>query len=261
MGNPTTLARIIETVAGASVFIIVMVTLGLTVLRLALQPIQEPVTKWLSELFDSIIWAAVVVFLVLRPFAIQTFNIPSESMVNTLLIGDYVLVNKGLYRTRDPKVDEIVVFRGPPSSLSEGQTPEKTYLIKRCIGTPGMIVEIRKQPDGTPVLYRNGKPVNEPFARKAPADAITCFKIVNGEPVRWEDGRVFVGQNRYIDGAEADKLIKASPGPIPPGMYLMMGDNRPSSYDSRFWGLLDRERVMGRSEFIWWPPSRIGLTR
>lgn len=284
-----------------------------TVLRLGLHPLivrTDPhrrrfgfaLARFLNEALDAIVYAAVVVFLVIRPFGIQAFRIPSESMLDTLLVNDFIVANKAVYRYTDPKAGDIVVFRPPvrackPEQIDPDGQPSVDF-IKRCIGVPGDVIEIRA---GT--LYRNGKPVTEPY-RKTPNDY--DFKIVRyeGERADWKGDYIpvmfgFSGLPNYqvnglakefAVGAGVDEhamfanepyatrwkteseltpedrrtiteLSNLPPAPIPPGHYLMMGDNRGGSFDGRGWGLVRREDIIGRSEFIWLPIGRWGSTR
>lgn len=275
MEPPSPYISAIETIAGASVGSIILFALGITLVRAVIShfwPHREP---WLGQLADSMAWAAIVVFLLLRPFAMQTFRIPSQSMENTLLVNDFIVANKAVYRIRPPHSDEIVVFRGPNAALQANQAPGKTYFIKRCIGTPGDVITIRKNTLGVPVLYRNDKPVTEPYAVRPTVSSrgVMDFKIVDGRCVQYEGESVFLSpidnnpadipphggaEETPTDPSEIRRILNARPEPVPPGMFLMMGDNRPDSYDSRFWGFVPRDRIMGRAEAIWMPITRIG---
>jgi signal peptidase I len=180
---------------------------------------------------------ALALAIVLRTFFIQAYKIPSGSMEPTLLVGDHIIVNKLIYGLRLPdsffgltpfqseipwghyvfKIEpvhrgDVVVFVFPPD-------PTKDF-IKRVIGVPGDTIEVK---DGK--LYRNGVPADDPHAH---------FEATPDERQQ--------GSPRDYFG----------PLKVPPGQYLMMGDNRDHSYDSRFWGLVDRDEVEGRAMFIYW---------
>jgi len=188
--------------------------------------------KSAAEIVESLLIAILLVFLIIKPFLVQSFFIPSESMTPTLEISDHILVNKLVYRFEDLKRGDIVVFKSP----AEADLQEKDF-IKRLIGLPGDVLEIRtgakdKYGVSTPALYRNGERVDEPYLQE------TMFSYPN-------PAEHFVIMNR--------------PFKVPPGHLFMMGDNRNNSNDSRFWGPLDRNRVIGKSMFRFWPLNRIGL--
>lgn len=166
---------------------------------------------------------ALLIALVVRTLVIQAFKIPSSSMENTLLVGDHIFVNKFLYGyhiplTRGrvlqfvtPKRGEIIVFVYPVE-------PDKDF-IKRIVGVPGDTVEIRQKR-----VFINGQPIDEKYVR-------------------------------YADGGMIDDFIRGrdnlSPIKVPPEKLFVMGDNRDRSYDSRFWGLVDMDAVVGKAMFIY----------
>ena len=158
----------------------------LTVLRMALAPYLKNTpqhlrlgtysfVRFLNEVLDAIIYAGVFVFMIIRPFGIQAFLIPSGSMWPTLYVNDFIVANKAIYRYTDPRVNDIVVFRPPIQAVnpdqkdSEGQV--KVDFIKRCVGTPGDVVELREG-----VLYRNGKPVPDPYRHYSTTMDYTNFQ-------------------------------------------------------------------------------------
>lgn len=274
--------------------ILILVTVC-TVLRLALAgPLKNtpvhlrsgfyPVLKFVNEAMDAIVYAAVFVFMIIRPFALQTFLIPSGSMVSTLLVNDMIVANKWVYRTSDPKPGDIVVFRPPawgvyPEQLGADGVP-KVDFIKRCIGGPGDLVEIRKGE-----LFRNGQKVAEPYVKytstmdqirftELPPErrdqiAQDDFKLVeqDGEviPVHsfgpYTNSRDLVVSKYVVDPIDGETLRAKPAVKIPEGYYLMMGDNRNNSSDGRYWGLVPRESIVGKSEAIWFPFSRWQVTR
>lgn len=247
------------------------------------QNLLTVVLSFFNETFDAIIYAGIFVFLLIRPYIIQAFVVPSGSMIATLHVGDYILANKFIYRFTDPKEGDIVVFIPPKAGTTPAeQDPDGTVnvdYVKRCIGVPGDVIELRNN-----VLYRNGVAVDEPYAhfyrlgdqmgsifneiptsedQRCPPD----FKLVNynGKVIPLQiEGSLANADPTYtapIYGAstlsEMTQLKALPPAPIPPGYYLMMGDDRNNSYDGRAWGLVPRDRIVGRADYIWWPLSRI----
>lgn len=178
------------------------------------------------EYAEALIWA-VALALILTTFVVQAFKIPSGSMLETLQIGDHLLVNKFIYglrnpfndayliRGQEPKVGDIIVFRYPRDRSLD--------YIKRIVGVPGDTLEMRNK-----VLYRNGAAVQEPYTRHT-------------QPMLMIPGRDDWG-----------------PITVPEDKFFALGDNRDDSSDSRFWGFLDRTDIRGKAWRIYW--SAQGLT-
>ncbi|HRJ27605.1 MAG TPA: signal peptidase I [Fimbriimonadaceae bacterium] len=257
----------VDAVARTPLSSILIFGIVLTAIRIGLSAYMKSVPKHfrfglysaarvLNDLLDAVLYAAIIVFMVVRPFAIQTFLIPTGSMIKTLLVRDMIVANKAVYRYSDPKVGDIVVFR-PPAWGIPPDMPKNSDYIKRCVGVPGDLVEIRDSQ-----LYRNGQPAPEPFLNEK--SYRYNFKLVNfnGEifPLLEESGVVngFSNIAKYQLGP--DQWLDAWDRPavkIPEGYYLMMGDNRNNSLDGRFWGLVPRRNIVGRCEFVWLPLNRI----
>jgi len=201
--------------------------------------------NWLWEWVKSIVFA-LVVWLFLRTFLLEAFRIPSGSMENTLMVGDFLFVNKLLYGAevpftgkrlpaiREPRRDDVVVF----DSVEE----EGLKVVKRLVGMPGDTLSMVGG-----VLHRNGQTVDEPWARHgnpgASADASYRAKMRG-----WQLEH-YVGADPA--GYEPD-LQDWGPIVVPEGRYFMMGDNRDDSYDGRYWGFLPRQSVRGRPLFIYY---------
>jgi signal peptidase I len=291
---PSGLAAFVESVARAPHSTVMWVMLIATIVRVGalFLSARAPDTagfkagRFVADLADAIIYAGILVFLVIRPYLMQTFWIPSESMEKTLMKNDYLIVNKGIYRIRDPRVGEIVVFRAPGEALNVGQVEGQTDFIKRCIGVPGMKIETRLDPaTGTYYLYRNDQKVEEKYLG---SDIQREFKIIHLTPgLLSEDEQMIIHElgradtpyyiqlqkdphegvsingrsiHDVISGLE-DKLWSQPAAALPLGHFLMMGDNRSFSSDGRYWGLTQRWRVIGRAEFIFLPFTRIGMAR
>ncbi|MER3413044.1 MAG: signal peptidase I [Armatimonadota bacterium] len=257
---------VIEKLARTPLHEIVWFAAICTVLRIAAVALMPRVSeshttgrvllRILHDASDALIYAAIVVFLLLRPYVLQTFQIPSESMVPTLKVNDWLIVNKFAYRIGDPKFGDIVVFKPPKRALAPWQPPDQDF-VKRLIGEPGDLIEIRNS-----VLYRNGKEVPEPYLNEK---AIGDFKLVkyHGELipiVRFGTGGV-PQDSLYVDKVPPREMGTVWDLPserIPDGYYLMMGDNRNWSADGRVWGLVPRRQIVGRAWFILFPLSRMG---
>jgi signal peptidase I len=319
--QPAQANRLIDTIARTPLSRIILLVVVLTAIRLLVAPYLRSVPihkrdtwyaacRFLNETFDAVIYAGVFVFLLIRPFCIQMFQIPTGSMLETLQINDFIVANKAVYRYSDPKVGDIVVFRPPngaiqdPSYIDPDGQVNQDY-IKRCVGVPGDLVEVK---DGK--LWRNGKPVAEPYLSDPNRYIKNFYKLVHytgkyatGDYKNYDDAYVpvnapfeFSSHPRINDGRSTgvpigfnfviaassivvidgerqiipkddesrtpqevrlnDELCDAPPARIPPGYFLMMGDNRNWSFDGRFWGLIPRSAIIGRSEAVMWPPSR-----
>ena len=184
---------------------------------------------------------ALALFLVLRSFVIQNFVITSGSMERTLLVGDFLMVNRVGLGSRipftrtlipgysEPRRFDVIVF-DPPHE-------ENLKLVKRLIGMPGDTLEMKEQ-----VLYINGARAEEPYVQHDGS---------GDEVMPWMDWqRDFVASG--VDAASY-RPTRDNWGPlvVPAERYFMLGDNRDSSLDSRYWGLLERWRLEGRAVFIY----------
>jgi signal peptidase I len=180
-------------------------------------------------------------------FILQAFEIPSSSMEDTLLIGDHVFVNREQFALptrwigplmpyRNIRQGDVVVFLSP--------SEHGLFVVKRIIGIPGDRIHLREG-----VVYRNGKKLDEPYVRykDGPNSEYTRSYRENFPAVApgtsnltpdWESSLP-----KYVDGED---LV------VPPGNYFAMGDNRNVSYDSRFWGFIPQENVIGRPMFMYW---------
>jgi signal peptidase I len=183
----------------------------------------------------------VVIAIFVITFVVQAFQIPSPSMENTLLVGDYLLVNKLVYGPggaanflmpyRRIKRGDIVVFHYPV-------TPAQ-HFVKRVIGVPGDRVRlVNKQ------VFVNGNALPEPYAHfSRPAndlfrDNFPRLDVAPGETPEW--------------WLTLRKLVEDGQLIVPEGHYFVMGDNRDDSYDSRYWGFVPAANIIGRPLLIYW---------
>nr|NIN00672.1 signal peptidase I [candidate division Zixibacteria bacterium] len=155
---------------------------------------------------------ALIVGILLRTYVVQAYRIPSGSMQDTLLKGDFLLVNKVTYRFSEPKAGDVIVFEYPLN-------PSKDF-IKRIIATEGGTVEIIDKS-----LYIDGQLAEDRF------------------PSRHSDYQIFPAAYSNRDNF--------GPFEVPPGQYFVMGDNRDVSQDSREWGFLERKYIKGKAFLIY----------
>jgi signal peptidase I len=202
----------------------------------------------------------VILFLVIRAFLIEAFRIPSGSMIPTLLVGDWLFVNKLVYGPHvpftsvslpgyaEPARGDVVVFESPyqRDEAERGADPQPT-LVKRLMGVPGDTVHMRAG-----LLHVNGVAQRQGYA------AAENPKGVPGSTPPDEQSEAFAWQTPYALAQSRFGAAPARPthddwGPlvVPPGRYLMLGDNRYCSKDSRYWGLVPRANLRGRPLFVY----------
>jgi signal peptidase I len=187
-----------------------------------------PRRKSLVREYGEAIVIAIVLALVIRTLVVQAFTIPSGSMMDTLLVGDYILVNKFLYgpelpltdyrlpSLRQPHRGDIIVFKYPQD--------EKRDFIKRIVGIPGDTVQVRGQQ-----VFINGRPLDESYVRRS--------QSALGQ----------TGSPSFCGYAYA-----CEPLVVPTDSYFVMGDNRDNSQDSRYWGFVKRDKIKGKAFLIYW---------
>ncbi len=190
------------------------------------KPVKPKGKSFYRDFVETIV-TAVLLALILRAFVVQTFRIPSGSMENTLLIGDFLVVNKFIYGikmpftetrlrgVREPKRGDIIVFEYP----NPNPHAKKENYVKRCIGVEGDIVEMKNN-----IVYINGEAVTEDYIKLKPPTP------------RWST---------------------FGPVKVPEGQLLMLGDNRNYSADSRDWGFLDKSLMQGKAIVIYWSWDKI----
>jgi signal peptidase I len=170
----------------------------------------------IREYFESIVITAIIA-LFATTFVIQAFKIPTGSMESNLLIGDHLLVNKFVYGLNSGFLSKLLPYKEPKRGdvivFKYPESPETAY-VKRLMGMPGEKIEMINR-----VLYINDKPLKEDYTQ-------------------------------YI--YEESKNRQQGPYYVPPGHYFAMGDNRDNSADSRYWGFVPRDYLLGKALVIYW---------
>lgn len=201
---------------------------------------RETTVEFLASLAGVLVTGLFII-----TFILQAFEIPSQSMENTLLVGDHVFVNRIQFspatRWIQPIVPYAQIHRGDIVVFLSPAEPD-LYVVKRIIGIPGDRIHLR---DG--VVYRNGQKLEEPYVVN------TGFNPY--DPYR--DNFPAVPPSEYSNVTAEWKLtmpqhIENADLVVPPDSYFGMGDHRDVSYDSRYWGFIPKENVIGRPMFIYW---------
>lgn len=202
---------------------------------------------------------ALLAALILRQFVIASYNVPTGSMKDTILIGDFMFVNKFIYGARtpvwvgipfteigfyvphfrfpaiaEPKTNDIVVFDFP-------KEPRIDY-IKRCVASGGETIEVKDR-----VLYRDGQPEGRFMPLENRFDPEEGQTISYARVIR-NDGKSYVIRHALNSFGRNDNF---GPVTIPQDHFFMMGDNRDNSLDSRFWGFVSRDQIGGKPLMIW----------
>jgi signal peptidase I len=207
---------------------------------------RHPASDWLTSLQSLLLTVVIAVFVI--TFIVQAFQIPSESMENTLLIGDYLLVDKlrfgsgqnshELVPYRPVHRGDIIVFKYPVSPSQ--------HFVKRVVGVPGDHVRLINRQ-----VYVNGIPLKEPYVQHT---------HLLHDTFRDEFPRL----NFPVAGLESSwwlqmqKLVEDGQLIVPEGNFFVMGDNRDDSSDSRYWGFVPRANIIGRPLLIYWSVGSAG---
>ncbi|GAC1405040.1 MAG: signal peptidase I [Pyrinomonadaceae bacterium] len=217
------------------------------------------------EYFESLVVTAIMALFGMT-FVVQAVKVPTGSMQNTIIIGDHLLVNKFIFAPgpvlpflpmREIRRGDIIVFKYPgnqidpnsPFDRDPNNIPYKTNYVKRVIGLPGDRVEVRDKQ-----VFINGQPLPEhrivaidhddnPRTPERESDA--PLDVISDTPRKdGETHNVYFSRNKEIyDGTNVV---------VPKDSYFVMGDNRNNSADSRFWGFVPRELIVGRAMFVYW---------
>lgn len=211
---------------------------------------RAALARVLGDWLKSIV-IALAIFLVLRTFVVEAFNIPTSSMENTLLVGDFLLVNKAVYgghipgtrlsfgAFRDPERGDVVVFHPP-------HEPE-THYVKRLVGLPNDTLEMRDKG-----LYINGRPVPEPYARHVDDRGDSVHPDMD-----WQSNHLIAAPPREYHPTRDNW----GPLVVPEGHFFMLGDNRDNSEDSRYWGFVSRDQIQGRPWLVYYSQAPFGAAR
>ncbi len=181
------------------------------------------------EYAEALIIALILAFFI-RTFFVQAFKIPSESMLETLQVGDHLLVTKFSYGVKWPFSNEYII-EGPDPSYGDvivfeyPKDPKLDY-IKRVVGLPGDVIEMKNKQ-----FFRNGQAVQEDYVRILDPAGIYPTRDLFG------------------------------PFTVPEGQYFVMGDNRDNSQDSRFWGTVEKSAIRGKAWRIYWSAENLSNIR
>ena len=192
---------------------------------------------------------ALVLFLIIRTFLLEAFQIPSGSMERTLLAGDFLFVNKAVYGAQIPGTNaRLPAFHSPQRGdvivFAYPKDPMLSY-VKRVIGEPGDVVEMRGGQ-----MYANGRALEEPYVQRT-------------DPLHDGYDPDFAWQREYLVGATPEQRRRYHPtrdtwGPlrVPDVNFFVLGDNRDNSADSRYWGFVDQSAVKGRPLVVYFSYDR-----
>ena len=214
---------------------------------------KEPIIVEYARSFFPVI----LIVLLIRSFLAEPFRIPSSSMVPTLLVGDLILVNKFAYGFRLPVLDTKVISVGEPKrgDVVVFRYPEDPSLdyIKRVIGLPGDVIEYRNK-----TVFLNGTAmateVLGPFS-KTDGEKKLPGQLLGMEYLPSFEHEILINPSSYDSRFQGRKWI------VPEGEYFVLGDNRDNSRDSRFWGFVPENHLVGKAFLVWMHLSPSGWRR
>jgi signal peptidase I len=212
---------------------------------------QRSALRRFWENFKALL-SALLFFVFLRTFIIEAYRIPSGSMIPSLLVGDWLFVNKLVYGPhvpftesslpgyRDPARNDVVVFKSP-TQVDQPWDPNPT-LVKRLVGMPGDTLFMRRA-----MLYVNGRP--QPLRFPPPAGEEGVDSV---DPLFDWQKPIALKTSRFGAAPEQPSHDNWGPIVVPPGHYFMMGDSRYNSKDSRYWSFVPRQNIRGQPMFVYY---------
>jgi len=206
---------------------------------------EERAHTSVREYIESLL-VTVILALFGTTFVVQAFKIPSQSMEPTLLVGDHLLVNKFIFGGRDSWYEKFLPYRAVRRGdiiVFKFPFQDHPHYVKRVIGVPGDRIKIVDQQ-----VYRNGERLMEPYAYHDAAAPYDLF-LYNFPPASHEE-LISSMQPEWAD--QIFKYIQNGQIVVPAGNYFAMGDNRDHSWDSRYWGFVNRDAIMGGPVVIYW---------
>jgi len=208
----------------------------------------EEAPKETTVEFLSSLAAVLVTGLFIITFVMQAFEIPSSSMEKTLLIGDHVFVNRVQFAPRTSWLGPLIPYRNVHFQdivvfLHPDPKQAGIYVVKRIIGLPGDRIHLRNG-----VVYRNGVALDEPYIDHE-GEGFEPYRTEFPSVPPTDDGNMTA---YWFNDMQEHKYIQGDDIVVPPGHYFGMGDHRGVSLDSRYWGFIPQENVVGRPLFIYW---------
>lgn len=244
---------------------------------------KGPPKSTFREYFESLT-VTLIMALFGMTFIIQAVTVPTGSMQNTILVGDYLLVNKFIFNPggsplpflpmREIERGDIIVFKYPGNkgcpandrAHGSSATPYQMNYVKRVIGLPGETVEFKNNQ-----VFINGQPHAEHRVIGDAASNVSALETTEFEPIReGEDYNVYYSKNSMAavkagssrtrtsnDPCQGYQFgVEGKPSTVPDNHFFVMGDSRDNSEDSRYWGFVPRELVVGRALFVYWSCDR-----
>lgn len=234
-----------------------------------------PPKSTVREYFESFVVTLIMAIFGMT-FILQAVTVPTGSMQNTILVGDYLLVNKFIFAPsgnplpflpqRDIKRGDIIVFKypgnkvNPENDRSRGIIPFQINYVKRVIGLPGETVEFRNNQ-----VFINGQLLPEHRVIGDADNNESALETKEFEPrqpnetydVYYSDRRMkYVQAGRDLPRDDYEFAVPGKPMVVPDNQFFVMGDSRDNSEDSRFWGFVPRELIVGRAMFVYWSCDR-----